>query len=119
MKTSVKEELAGHLLDRISDGIIRDDNREDWHFHAFNEDYYLIGYYQCSEWLKRHEIDPFEAIGICQDYEQEMFGELSGKYDNSERTVNMLTYIYGEELLNDIDANNVKELRQALNEIIG
>ena len=49
MKTSVKTELAQHLIDRINDGILTNDNYDDWHFYAFNEDYYIIGYYQASE----------------------------------------------------------------------
>lgn len=119
METSIKIELAGHILDRIKDGIIDDNNRDDWHFHCFNEDYYIIGYYQASEWLKRHDVDPFEAIGICQEYERVMFGEQTKTYDNEEVTVNMLAYIYGEQLLSEIDADTIEDLQTELNEIIG
>lgn len=118
MKNSVKVELAEHVLDRINDGVIDDSNRDDWHFHCFNEDYYVIGYYEASQWLKRHNIDTFEAVGICQDYEKNNFGKMTGSYDNPEKTVNILTYIYGEELLNNIDADDIEELTEALNEII-
>lgn len=118
MKNSVKTELAAHVLDRINDGVIDNNNRDDWHFHCFNEDYYIIGYYEASQWLKRHNIDAFEAVGICQDYEKDNFGEMTGSYDNSEKTVNMLAYIYGEELLSDIDADDIEELTEALNDIL-
>lgn len=116
MKTTVKQELAGHLLDLIEDGILTNENKDEWHFHAFNEDYYIIGYYQASEWLKKHGIGEFEAAGICQEYEKENFGE-SRVYDNSEMAVNMLAYIWGEELLSAIDADNVKELKKELRNI--
>tara|TARA_R100000951_G_scaffold71034_2_gene59918 strand:+ start:2640 stop:2993 length:354 start_codon:yes stop_codon:yes gene_type:complete len=111
MKTSVKTELANHLLNLINDGVLTNDNKDDWHFHAFNEDYYLIGYYNCSEWLKKHDIDTYEAIAICQDYELEMFGEFQTRYDNPETTVNMLVYIYGEELINEFEGETIKELK--------
>lgn len=113
MKTSIKQELSGYLLDLINDGVLTDENRDDWHFHAFNEDYYLIGYYNCNEWLKKHNIDSFEAIGICQQYEIDNFGECQ-VYDNAESTVNMLVYIYGEELLYSFDAENIEELNEEL-----
>lgn len=118
MKNSIKKELAGHLIDLINDEVLTNGNRDDWHFHAFNEDYYIVGYYEASEWLKRHNVDPFEAVGICQDYEREHFGEVTNIYDNSERAVNMLAYIYGEELLAEIDAGSVEELQEELEEII-
>ena len=118
MENSVKVELAAHVLDRINDGVIDDNNRDDWHFHCFNEDYYIIGYYDASQWLKRHGIGEFEAAGICQEYEKDIFGEIQNIYDNSEKTVNMLAYIYGEELLNDIDADDIEDLTEALNDIV-
>ena len=117
MNNSVKVELAAHVLDRINDGVIDDNNRDDWHFHCFNEDYYIIGYYEASQWLKCHGIGEFEAAGICQQYEKDNFGE-SKVYDNSELVVNMLAYIYGEELLSDIDADNIEELIEALSDIV-
>lgn len=119
MKTSIKEELAYHLIDMIDDEILTDENRDDWHFHAFNEDYYLIGYYECSQWLKRHGIGEFEAVGICTQYEIDNFGQPGKVYDNSESVVNMLAYIYGEELLSDFyDVENVEELRSELVELV-
>jgi len=117
MKTSAKQELAYHILDRISDGVITNENKDEWHFHCFNEDHYLIGYYACSQWLEEHGIGEFEAAGICTDYEEENFGESHNTYDNSEKAVNMLAYIYGEELLSEIDAETIEELQEELQAI--
>lgn len=97
---TVIEEFESYAEDCINENIINLANKSDWHFHLFNRDYYIIGYYQCSEWLKKHDIAPFEAVGTCQEYEKDNFGEVSKIYDNSEITVNMLTYILGEEWLN-------------------
>ena len=117
MKTSIKQELAQHLIDYINDGILTNDNYDEWHYYAFNEDYYIIGYYESSQWLKMHGIGEFEAAGICQQYEIDNFGE-SKVYDNSETTVNMLAYIYGEEILNDCESTKVKKLKKELKNII-
>lgn len=113
MKNSVRAELSAHISDRITDGVLTNDNRDDWHFHAFNEDYYLIGYYECSKWLIEHGFEQFEAAGICQEYEIDNFGEAK-VYHNSEEVVNMLAYIWGEELLSELDAQSVEELKKEL-----
>ena len=66
MKNSIRLELTEHLNDTIE----YLDSTDEIHFHAFNEDYYIIGYYQAKEWLKEHDLDTFEAIGICQKFEK-------------------------------------------------
>jgi len=95
---SIRDELKAYIDEHIKDY----ESLEDIHFHLFNEDYYIIGYYECNEWLKAHEISVFEGIGICQTYEKDNFGECQ-IYDNSEKLVNMLVYIYGEILLNELE----------------
>lgn len=103
MKASIKSELNDHINNLIVEGVLTSENREDWHFHAFNEDHYIIGYHQCSEWLKNHGMGEFDAAAICTEYEIDNFGELGKVYTNSEQVVNMLVYIYGEELINERD----------------
>ena len=104
MKTSIKEELRSYINERVEE-IKRYDGSEleELHYHLFNEDYYIIGYYQCEEWLKEHEISPFEAIGIIKEYELENFGEITTDISSSEKVVNMLVYIYGEQLLSEMN----------------
>ena len=114
MKNSIKEELKNHILDLINDRIITNENIEDVHFYAFNEDYYIIGYYQSEQWLKKHNINIFEAIQICQEYEKNNFGECT-IYDNSEKTVNMLAYIWGEEIIYSLNFETIEELKNELN----
>ena len=113
MIRSIKQELASHVINRINDGILTNDNKEDWHFHAFNEDYYIIGYYEAQKWLDSHDLDAFTAIGICMEYEKEQFGETQ-IYDNAEKVVNMLAYIFGGELLYGVDVETVEGLREAM-----
>ena len=102
---TIKTELREYLNDFIADNNDVKWNREDndLHHEAFNNDYYLIGYYNCSQWLKKHNIDPFEAIAFVQNYERENFGDDAVRtYDNAETTVNMIAYIIGEEVTNEL-----------------
>lgn len=110
---SVKKELAGHIIDRINNGVISDANKDDWQNLCFYDDDYLIGYFNCSQWLKKHGIDTFDAVGICQEYEEEAFGELTIKYENSEVAVNMLIYVFGVELFNYLDSENIVDLKKS------
>ena len=110
MHNSIKAELKAHVLSLINDKVLTEDNQEDWHFHAFNESHYIIGYYQASEWLKKHNIDAFEAIRTIVEYEQDNFGEVYTKVDNSESVVNMYVYIQGEDIFSGIDT--LEELKE-------
>lgn len=101
MKKSIREELSSYIAEGIKEmkryTELPSDPQE-LHFKLFNEDYYIIGYFQSEEWLIKHRMETFEAISIVQEYEKEQFGECR-MYDNAESVVNMLAYIYGEELL--------------------
>jgi len=97
--TSLKEEFNALATTYVEDEVLTQDNKEDWHHLLFNEGHYIIGYYNASEKLKEHNIDVFEAISTCIEYEKENFGEVSKTYDNAEMTVNMLAYVLGQEWL--------------------
>jgi hypothetical protein len=114
MNNSIKAELKAHILDKINDGVLTPDNQDEWHFHSFNEDHYLIGYYNCEQWLKKHDVSAFEAINEIVQYEQESFGEVTTKLDNAESVVNMYVYIQGEELMAGIDT--LEELEELCND---
>ena len=94
MNKSIKEELTAHVRDLIQDGVITEDNLDDAHYHAFNEDYYIIGYYNAEQWLKKHDLSASEAIGFIVDQEILMFGESRLKPEDidSERIVNLYVY---------------------------
>lgn len=112
MKQSIRKELQGYLTDLLDDGVLTLDNVEDWHFHAFNEDYYIIGYYNAEQWLSKHGVSAFDAIETIKEYEQSNFGEVSTRFDNAESVVNMYVYILGEELLADIQEDLIEELEE-------
>jgi hypothetical protein len=100
MKESIRKELKEYINENISTLVYQDFN--DLHYSLFNQDYYLIGYYQCQKWLDQHDISVFEALETIREYEDFNFGECK-HYTNAEETVNMLVYIYGEELLTEMD----------------
>jgi hypothetical protein len=106
MTNTLNSELASHILDRINDGVITDDNMDDLHFHCFNEDYYIIGYYNAEQWIKDYFDSTFEAINIVKEYEVDTFGEMNTDI-NSESIANMLAYIKGEELIAELGLYDV------------
>ena len=96
MKESIKEELIEYINDN------KNDYSDELHYHLFNQDYYIIGYYQAQKWLDQHEITVFEALETIREYENDNFGKCKS-YTNAEEAVNMLVYIYGEELLCELE----------------
>ncbi len=116
MKYSVELELTYYLLELIDNGTLTDDDVDDWHFYAFNEDYYTVYHYKALEWLKKHDIDTFRAINVVRDYEIDNFGEFTTEIE-PRSIVNMLVYIYGEEMINNSGANNINELKEYLNNL--
>jgi hypothetical protein len=110
---TIKSELQEYIIEALQDVntdemISRGQDVHELHQKLFNTDYYLIGYYKCEQWLKHHNINIFEGIEFCQEWEKENFGECK-QYTNAEQLVNMITYIIGEEILQkakDINALN-------------
>ena len=96
MKYYKQEEIQEYIDDNISDYEIDDD----LHHNLFNTDYYLIGYYQCEQWLG---LNTFKCIQTIQDYEKDNFGEVTTDLGDSEKVVNMYVYIIGEYLLGEMD----------------
>mgnify|MGYP000885823160 CR=1 FL=1 len=72
----------------------------DLHNEVFNTGYYIIGTYQAKEALE--EYDVFDAIEKVQTYEKENFGNVYTDLSNPEKLINMLYYIIGEEVLNEM-----------------
>ena len=95
--TSINEELLQYVKDNASN---YDCLEEDLHHELFNSDYYLIGYYKCEQWLKKHFVSAFDGIAFVQDYERENFGDDAVRiYDNAEKLVNMIVYILSENIV--------------------
>jgi len=120
----VEMDIIHYAIDRMYE-IVKYMDKDDTfdinelHHRLFNEDYFIIGYYNASEWIKKHNIDAFELIEYVQEYENDRFGETNTKV-NSESMVNMYAYIRGEELLNrcSIDYSDTKYKKMELFDIL-
>ena len=107
MKNSIKVELKEYILEGMQelkiDNLTSKPGRLDaneLHQALFNEDYYIIGYFNAQKWLDKHFINTFEALEEIKDYELDNFGEAK-HYTDAESLVNMLAYIYGEQLIQE------------------
>jgi len=111
MNQSIKQELLQHLIETVLNTDDERDDYDDIHFEAFNEDYYIIGYYQAKEWLKAHGVDPFEAIAYVIEQENNHFGESNLKPDdiNSEKIVNLLVYFAGYDVIPGCNLSNISK----------
>ena len=73
-------------------------NKDDWHHHAFNMDYYIIGTHKAKEWMGDKVFDIIDAI---KTYEEDNFGAVTTDLSDPEKLVNMYAYIVGEEVVNE------------------
>ena len=102
MKASVINELAQHIEDLKADGVLTEENREVWRDIAFNHDYYIMGYYQAEQWLKRHQISAWEAIEYVKVRQETDFGEVTLTPDQCcapEYIANLFVYFASWEVL--------------------
>lgn len=94
----IETEIQDYIKDNISYFI--GTPIDELHHNLFNTDYYIIGTYKATQWLGG---EVFEAIDKVRDYEEMHFGELTTDIADPEKLVNMLVYIVGEEILQEID----------------
>ena len=93
------EEIKEHFVDwmKEQDAEWLKDNK-DWHHHAFNMDYYIIGTHKAIEWMGDQV---FKIIETIKEYEEENFGEVTTDLSSPEKLVNMYAYIVGEQVVNE------------------
>ena len=114
MNATIETELKQHILDCINNGTLTNENKDEWLYYAFNQEYYIIYHSKAVEWLKTHNLNAFEAIDIVREYETENFGEFNTKL-NPESIVNMIAYIYGEEIFSNYDYDiEIEELKSKI-----
>ena len=99
-----QDEIYEYAKERIVEGISYDEDYldkdfSDIHFELFNQDYYIIGRYQATQWLGDQV---FNCIDEIRQYETDNFGEVSTDFSEPERVVNMYVYIVGEHILQDV-----------------
>mgnify|MGYP003132176110 CR=1 FL=1 len=118
---SASLEIANDFLERFKENQYEDFNKcvsdvNELHHDYFNQDYYIIGYYNAKKWLEKHNIDVFEALTYCNESEMEYFGEINTKLDNYEILVNNFVYWLSlEVLIQVLKINETMTIRDVLN----
>jgi len=97
----LKQDVKDYIIQQLNDDVGLDQHISDLHHYLLNEDYFIIGYYQAEQWLKKDSI--FNAIETIKEYEESNFGKVSTDLSSSENVANMLAYILGEEILYNND----------------
>lgn len=99
-KNTIKNLCISNAIDKLKEFQPNEVYGCDLHNKLFNEDHFVIGYYNAEQILNKSEFGIFEAIKKVVEYEKSNFGETTTKI-NSEAICNMLAYIVGEELLGE------------------
>ena len=94
----MREEARAAIIEALQDGY-------GWyycdlHHEVFNTDLYIIGRYQAKQALMAYDV--WDALEKVQRYEKDNFGEVYTDLSDPEKLVNMLYYIIGEEVLNEM-----------------
>ena len=102
-----KQDVKEYIIDQLESDVGLDQHISDLHHFLLNEDYFIIGYYQAEQWLKKDNGSIFESIETIREYEQSNFGQVTTDLSSSENVANMLAYILGEEILYNNDTYNL------------
>jgi len=97
----LKQDVKDYLIQQLNDDVGIDNDINDLHHYLINQDYFLIGYYNCRKWLEKESV--FETIEKIKEYEELNFGEVSTDFSNEEKVANMLAYVLADEILNEND----------------
>lgn len=85
---------------------------EDLHHEVFNTGYYIIGTYTAKQALTEYGV--FDAIEKVQNYEQSNFDAVITELSDPEKLANMLYYIIGEEVINDLELTDCDDVEEAI-----
>ena len=102
-----KQDIKDYIIQQLNDDVGLDQHISELHHYLLNEDYFIIGYYQAEQWLKKDNGSVFEAIETIREYEQTNYGQVSTDLSSSENVANMLAYILGEQILFNNDTYNL------------
>lgn len=97
MKDEATKQVIQHGIDLIDSYLDQEPEASELHHHLYNEDYFIIGYYQADKFLEKYGV--FQAIEKIKQYEQDNFGEVLTDLSDSEKVANMFAYVVGEEAL--------------------
>ena len=104
LNNKFKELVKSHGLELLRENPEKLEDRDDLHNFLFNEDYFVIGYFEATEILKKCDYCAFDAISDLVELEELYFGESKKLAEDisGEKVVNSLAYFYGLEVIDDI-----------------
>lgn len=125
--TQLNPELIHYAINGL-ENVSEDIYGCDLHNSLFNEDYFIIGYYDAEQWLIKN-VGIFAAIEEIKEYEQSNFGQVTTDLSSSENVVNMYAYIQGELILqesttlsekwdNRLTNEDIQAIRMELSELL-
>lgn len=94
-------EVAEAIKEQLSEGVY---SAEQIELNVFNSDEYIIGTYEATQALIKYGV--FDAIAEIKEFEKENFGESQTDLSNPEKVANMLWYIIGHEIMNELNIDN-------------
>lgn len=92
------EEVKAKIIEALENGY--DGYLCDLHDSIFNEEYYFCYTDEAKNELENYNV--FDIIGMIAEYEKDNFGEVNTDFSNPCQVGNMLWYIVGEEVLNNM-----------------
>ncbi|MDC3399495.1 hypothetical protein OAY22_02975 [Acidimicrobiia bacterium] len=108
-----EEVIKDYLLQYIEDNdLIIDNEDSDIHDEVFNQDYFIIGYYNAEQWLidEQGNNRTFEVLSYVMEQEKDNFGAVETVYDNAETLVNHYAYWLGYEVI----ADTLEEMKEGV-----
>ena len=106
MNNQAKEIITEYIFDAVTSAKDSNLDLDDLHNYIFNEDYFIIGYFEAEQMIGKLGFTSFSAIELVKDYEIDNFGEFNTEI-NSEKICNMLAYILGEQVLSELDLSGL------------
>ena len=110
--SEIKKEIASEMIEYIENYGIQDIYLCDIANELYNTDYYMIGIYQCKEWLKKYFDDMLETIEYWEDETDEPYGNM---ITDVEKLVSLVVYTVADNILyeiyyhTDLDSNGICE----------
>ena len=108
-----EEVIKDYLLQYLEDNDLTIDNEDvDIHDEVFNQDYFIIGYYNAEQWLidEQGNNRTFEVLSYVMEQEKDNFGAVETVYDNAETLVNHYAYWLGYEVI----ADTLEEMKEGV-----
>ena len=98
--SEIKKEIAFEMYDSFKNyESIQDMYLCDIASEYYNNDYYIIGFYQAKEWLKKYFDDMLEVIEYWEEETGEQYGQM---ITNVEKLASLVAYTVADVILYEV-----------------